>query len=199
MSVLKFPRFELPSRNSRELLPAILCVVLLLAAVLQLVLFAMAGAPETPVVAPARVPVLDTRIVTDYPQILKAPLFSMGRRSIFDPGQPSASIDGIEVIGIGIAGAASTALLKESDGSIVRAQIGRTIGGWKLTAIQPASLAFERNGERRLLTLSAQPAAAQQVTPPGAQTSDPAPDDAGTDDGDSSAGDDNNGGGGTNP
>jgi hypothetical protein len=44
-------------------------------------------------------------------------------------------------------------LLRDSGGEITRIKVGEVIDGWKLLSIAPQELVFDRNGERRSLTV----------------------------------------------
>lgn len=184
MSALKSPLpFARSTRSSGELLPALLCAALLVATAYQAVMLFAPSEPESVAVAPHHVRFLDASVQTDYPAIMNAPLFSIGRQPIADTGRPSTSIEGAEVIGVGLEGTNSVALIRNSDGDIERVHIGQLVEGWKLTAIARDSLTFQRGSERKVMPLvAAPPAAPAQGAKPSAKPADDDSDDSDSDD-----------------
>jgi hypothetical protein len=132
-------------------------IVLLLVAGLQLALPSSATLPviarQAPPAAPSVEPV---RAALDaYSAIMAHPIFAPDRAPPAAEADDSGNLSGVEVLGTAIAGKVSAALVRDSDGEFLRLKIGEAIDGWKLVSIEPKELTFDRNGERRSVTISA--------------------------------------------
>lgn len=178
MSALKsLPRSAAPTRNNPVFLPALLCAALLAAAAFQIALLLWPADLPAPQVAPRPIHFLKTALATDYPAILKAPLFSQDRQPIEGAVRARAANDigGYTVIGIGLEGAASVALVRGADGVVARIHIGQAVSGWTLSALGRDTLTFVRGGEQKNMVLTAPPPAAEgatQQTQPASQPDD---------------------------
>jgi hypothetical protein len=158
---------ELISRRNPELMPAMAATVLLLAAGLQLALpsgLSLPDAPRRPAPAPAREVAVATP-PSAYAAILAHPIFAPDRKPPPVEADASGNLNGYEVLGTAIAGAnTAAAILRDSEGEMTRVKVGETIDGWKLVSIAREALVFDRNGERRSLTVDM---SAPKVTGPG--------------------------------
>ncbi|MCF4164783.1 hypothetical protein L2U69_03910 [Zavarzinia compransoris] len=81
--------------------------------------------------------------------ILARPLFAPDRRPPADDG-PAADADMFQVIGIGTAADAATALLRGPGGAALRVLPGQSVAGWRVEAIAPGAVTLTR-GDRRLV------------------------------------------------
>jgi hypothetical protein len=89
-----------------------------------------------------------------YAAIMAHPIFAPDRAPPPAEAEASGNLGGYEVLGTAIAGkTAAAALLRDSGGEISRVKVGEEIDGWKLMSIAPQELVFDRNGERRSLTV----------------------------------------------
>jgi hypothetical protein len=131
-------------------------IALVLAAGLQLALPSGVNLPAHPR-APATAPAEESpaRVAsTDYAAIMAHPIFAPDRAPPPAEAEASGNLSGYEVLGTAIAGkTAAAALLRDSGGEISRVKVGEEIDGWKLLSIAPTELVFDRNGERRSLTV----------------------------------------------
>lgn len=131
-------------------------IALVLAAGLQLALPSSVNLPARPR-APAAAPVtaqVARQIAVVYPAILAHPIFAPDRAPPPAEAEASGNLSGYEVLGTAIAGkAAAAAILRDSGGEMTRVKVGEDIDGWKLVSIAPDELVFDRNGERRSLTV----------------------------------------------
>jgi hypothetical protein len=148
---------ELVSRRNPELAPAAAAALLLILAGLQLAIPFGASLPERPR-APAAPPRLEDPIrpaPATYAAIMAHPIFAPDRLPPPAEAESSGNLSGYEVLGTAIRGnVAAAALLRNSAGQISRAKIGEVVDGWKLVSIAPQELVFDRNGERRSLTVN---------------------------------------------
>jgi hypothetical protein len=161
-------------------------IVLALAAVLQVVLPSSTTLPDRPKLALRETgEAVATAPVRAYPGVLAHPIFAPDRAPPPAEAETAGNLSGVEVLGTAIAGkAAAAALVRDSDGTISRVKIGEDIDGWKLVSIAPSELTFDRNGERRSLTVDI---SAPKSMGPGATkmgTSKPASQDDSSDDSD---------------
>ena len=160
-------------------------IVLALAAVLQIVVpSGTTLPPDRPKVAPREAVEADsTPAMRAYPAVMAHPIFAPDRAPPPAEAETAGNLSGVEVLGTAIEGkAAAAALVRDSDGTISRVKIGEDIDGWKLVSIAPSELTFDRNGERRSLTVDI---SAPKATGPGGTkmgTSKPASDDDSSDD-----------------
>jgi hypothetical protein len=81
-----------------------------------------------------------------YPEILQRPLFAPDRQPMLE------AMPGYALLGVGIAGPLSTAIV-QTGGRMTRVKPGDRLAGWKVASITPNYLYFERNKERRMLKL----------------------------------------------
>ena len=89
-----------------------------------------------------------------YSAIMAHPIFAPDRAPPPAEAEDAGNLNGVEVLGTAIAGNdAAAALVRDTDGSFRRVKMGEEIAGWKLVAIEPKQLVFDRNGERRTLDL----------------------------------------------
>jgi hypothetical protein len=141
--------------------------VLALAAVLQVVAPSSTTLPDRPRLAarePAEVDAVPA--LRAYPAVMAHPVFAPDRAPPPAEAETAGNLSGVEVLGTAIAGkTAAAALVRDSDGTISRVKIGEDIDGWKLVSIAPSELTFDRNGERRSLTVDI---SAPKATGPGA-------------------------------
>ncbi len=129
-------------------------VVLLAAAGLQLAMPSSVTLPHEPRVAPRHVEEAEEPVAGVYTAIMAHPIFAPDRAPPPAEAEASGNLSGVEVLGTAIAGKrAAAALLRGSDGTLSRVRIGEVIEGWKLVAIAPTELTFDRNGERHTLSV----------------------------------------------
>ena len=142
--------------------------VLVLTAVLQFAVPSSSALPERPKVATHPIEEADAAPVAakTYPAVMAHPIFAPDRAPPPAEADNTSNLAGVEVLGTAIRGKiAAAALLRDSDGTISRVKIGEDIDGWKLVSIAPTELTFDRNGERRSLTVDiAAPKAAAGTT-----------------------------------
>jgi hypothetical protein len=161
-------------------------IVLVLAAVLQLAVPSSTTLPDRPKPVAQATEEADAAPVAAaaYPAIMAHPIFAPDRAPPPAEAETAGNLSGVEVLGTAIAGKrAAAALLRDSDGTISRVKIGEDIDGWKLVSIAPTELTFDRNGERRSLTVEI---SAPRPTGPGStkmgSASNPASQDSNSDD-----------------
>jgi hypothetical protein len=131
-------------------------IALVLTAVLQLAVPSSTVLPERPKLAARTAEEADSTPVARvaYPAIIAHPIFAPDRAPPPTEAETAGNLSGVEVLGTAIAGkVAAAALVRDSDGTISRVKIGGDIDGWKLVSIAPTELTFDRNGERRSLTV----------------------------------------------
>jgi len=168
-------------------------IALVLAAGLQLALPSSVELPARSR-APAAAPV-ESNVVraapAAYAAIMAHPIFAPDRAPPPAEAEASGNLSGYEVLGTAIAGKVSAAaLLRDSGGEITRIKVGEVIDGWKLLSIAPQELVFDRNGERRSLTVDMTapaktgPGGAAGATRPGAAATSDSSDDSDDDDSD---------------
>lgn len=156
MSGSKSPRLSGPaSRRSPELLPAAAAILLLVAAVAQ---FALPSEAELPVVAHAHAAAQTAEAARPamhvYASVMAHPIFAPDRQPPPAEAEESGNLSGVEVLGTAIAGKNNAAaLVRDSDGEFMRVKVGGEIEGWKLVAITPKELTFDRNGERQTMVV----------------------------------------------
>lgn len=129
-------------------------IALVVAAGVQL---AMPWSAQLPVVARAKAaPLQEAARVAPalYRAVMAHPIFAPDRAPPPAEAEDAGNLNGVEVLGTAIAGKNSAAaLLRDTDGTFQRVRIGGEIEGWKLVSIAPTELVFDRNGERRSLTV----------------------------------------------
>ena len=156
MSGSKSPRPSGPaSRRSPELLPAAAAILLLLAAVAQ---FALPSDVELPVAPHAHAATQTAEAERPTMQVYRAvmahPIFAPDRQPPPAEADESGNLKGVEVLGTAIAGKNNAAaLVRDSEGEFMRVKVGGEIEGWKLVAITPKELTFDRNGERQTMVV----------------------------------------------
>jgi hypothetical protein len=129
-------------------------IALVAAAGLQLAMPWSVDLPRQSRQVPLRAPALPQAAQQVYTAIIAHPVFAPDRAPPPAEAEASGNLSGVEVLGTAIAGkTAAAALLRDSDGTLSRVKIGEVIEGWKLVSIEPTELTFDRNGERRALTV----------------------------------------------
>jgi hypothetical protein len=138
-------------------MPAMASIALLLAVGLQLALPSSVTLPEVPRMASHAAPAVEpvNAAFNAYNAIMAHPIFAPDRAPPPAEADAAGNLSGLEVLGTAIAGKTSAALVRDAEGEFTRVKIGEAIDGWKLVSIEPAQLTFDRNGERRSLTVSA--------------------------------------------
>jgi hypothetical protein len=131
-------------------------IALVLAAGLQLALPSsvdLPARPRAPAATPATAPMVRTAPAV-YAAIMAHPIFAPDRAPPPAEAEASGNLNGYEVLGTAIAGkTAAAAILRDSGGEMTRVKVGEDIDGWKLVSIASDELIFDRNGERRSLTV----------------------------------------------
>lgn len=171
------------SRLSSELIPAALGLLLIAAAVVQFAVPSAAALPERHHAKPtakqqAKQDDEDDSDTSQQPHPLPAAYAAVMAHPIFAPDRApppaenddAGNLNGVQVLGTAIAGNAAAALVRDTDGSFKRVKMGEEIAGWKLVAIQPKELVFDRNGERRTLDLDTARLKTQGAGGPGGTT-----------------------------
>ena len=105
-----------------------------------------------------------------YAAVMAHPIFAPDRAPPPAENEDAGNLNGVQVLGTAIAGNAAAALVRDIDGSFKRVKMGEEIAGWKLVAIQPKELVFDRNGERRTLDLDIARLKTQGAGGPGGST-----------------------------
>jgi hypothetical protein len=150
-------KFQLPSglisRRNPELLPAIAALALFFIAGFQMTLPASVALPDDVVLAPRRVPEPSQPLAASYASILARPVFAPDRAPVTVEAQPSGNLSGFEVLGTAVAGNVSTALVRDTTGRILRIKPDEILQGWRLVSIDRMQLIFDRDGERRALSV----------------------------------------------
>jgi hypothetical protein len=143
------------NRRNPELIPAALAIVLVLAAVGQLVLPSGAALPTVARTAPQAAPLATAPVrPTLYGAIMAHPIFAPDRAPPPAEAEDTGNLNGVTVLGTAIAGKnTAAALVRDSEGEITRVKVGEEVEGWKLVAINKAQLTFDRNGEQRTLAV----------------------------------------------
>lgn len=90
-----------------------------------------------------------------YPAVLARPIFAPDRAPVVLQAPSAGNLAGFEVLGTAIAGTTSAALVRNSTGRIIRIKPDDVVQGWRLVSIERAQLTFDRDGERRLLAVTA--------------------------------------------
>jgi hypothetical protein len=89
-----------------------------------------------------------------YAAIMAHPIFAPDRAPPPAEAEGSGNLSGVQAVGTAIAGKSSAAaLVRDAGGTMSRIKIGDVVQGWKLVSIQERELVFDRNGERRSLTV----------------------------------------------
>jgi hypothetical protein len=141
--------------------------MLLVGGGLQLVLPSSTRLPDETELAPRRVHEAAELTVRDYPAMLANPIFAPDRKADATAVPVGGGMNGFAVLGIALAGDTATALVRGPGGMIQRLKPGDAMGGWTLVAAALDQLTFERNKERRVLTISKAPVGAA-IGPAGA-------------------------------
>jgi hypothetical protein len=162
MSALNWPRrIKLPERGSPELLPALVCAVLALSAVLQLAMPPHTALSSGSLLAPRKAPPVRKIVAPNYPDILAAPLFAPDRQPS-DGSDAAAFSGGMSVLGVVVGRGFASAIISGPNG-IARVRPGGRIGAWTVVAISPARVVIDRLGERRALAVATKTATATEV------------------------------------
>jgi hypothetical protein len=111
--------------------------------------------PEASALAPRRAPEPVEPVAQNYPAVLGRPIFAPDRAPVLLQAQSAGNLAGYEVLGTAIAGTISAALVRDATGRIVRVKPDAILQGWRLVSIDRTQLVFDRDGERRSLTVSA--------------------------------------------
>lgn len=106
-----------------------------------------ADLPATPVLAPRIPRQVFAPVRERYPEILQRPIFAEDRQPMME------LLQGYALLGTGIAGPLSTAVVQTTGGRMQRVKPGERLGGWQVTAITETNLFLARNKERRMLRL----------------------------------------------
>lgn len=128
--------------------------------------------PENSALAPRRAQEPAEPVTQNYPATLARPIFAPDRAPVLLQAQSAGNLGGYEVLGTAIAGTTSAALVRDATGRIVRVKPDAILQGWRLVSIDRTQLVFDRDGERRSLTVSATAPARAAVN--GAQAGSPA-------------------------
>jgi len=102
--------------------------------------------PDQAVLAPRHAHLVFKPERKAYPEILWRPLFAPDRQPMLE------AMPGYALLGVGIAGPLSTAIV-QAGSRMTRVKPGDRLAGWKVASITPNYLYFERNKERRMLKL----------------------------------------------
>lgn len=129
--------------------------VLLVAVAFQIAMPPSVELPRNSAVAPRQPVALAAPTAKSYPAVLARPIFAPDRAPVVLQAPSAGNLAGFEVLGTAIAGKTSAALLRESSGRIIRIKPDDVIQGWHLVSIERAQLTFDRDGERRLLAVTA--------------------------------------------
>jgi hypothetical protein len=150
--------------------------------------------PQTSALAPRRAPEPVEPVAQNYPATLARPIFAPDRAPILLQAQSAGNLAGYEVLGTAIAGTISAALVRDTTGRIVRVKPDAILQGWRLVSIDRTQLVFDRDGERRSLTISATAPTRPAVgtTQAGSSPKASSDDDDSSSDSDSSDSDDDN-------
>lgn len=105
-----------------------------------------ADLPEQAVLAPRHARLTFKPERKAYPEVLRRPIFAPDRQPMLE------TMPGYALLGVGIAGPLSTAIV-QSGSRMTRIKPGDRLAGWKVASITPDYLFFERNKERRMLKL----------------------------------------------
>ncbi len=149
-------------------------ILLVMAAGLQLAMPWSLDLPVVPRAKAAAVQEAERAPPAAYRAVMAHPIFAPDRAPPPAEAEDAGNLSGVEVLGTAIAGrTAAAALLRESDGTFSRVRIGEDIEGWKLVSITPAELVFDRNGERRSLTVDVERLKQTKASGPGAKEQTP--------------------------
>jgi hypothetical protein len=154
MSVSRFRHlFGLLNSRNPQLLPAVCVALLVVIAGLQLMQKPRLRLP-TIVSGPTQLaddP--DASAVSTYPALRAHPAFAPDRAPLPADVDVSGNLNGFEVLGVAMASNTAAALIRDSGGQIVRLKPGESVQSWRLVSVDRTQLVFDRNGERRTLTL----------------------------------------------
>ncbi len=128
----------------------------------------VAGSPFDPAEGPSDGSVGEQKLAF-YPQTLARPLFRADRRlpvepeitntepveQAASPKRSSPLLGDLELVGIMLQGSGGGRALIRAGGvaSGTWIEIGHTLDGWRLIEVEPGSIVFESDGEKRRLTL----------------------------------------------
>lgn len=154
MSVSKF-RHQFGSLNSRNplLLPAVLLALLCGIAALQLSQTPKLRLPAAAAVTTELAPDLAVPSASSYPALRARPAFAPDRAPLPADVDVSGNLNGFEVLGVAMSSNSAAALIRDLRGEIIRLKPGQLLQSWRLVSVDRTQLVFDRNGERRTLTL----------------------------------------------
>jgi hypothetical protein len=136
-----------------------LSLVLVGLAVAQLALPFTADLPVAPALMPHRQRLVIPALQADFAEILRRPIFAADRRPMTE------TMDGFVLLGTGAVGNIYTALLKAGV-QVIRAHVGDTVQGWRITSLASDRALFERDAEKRMLLLDLKSRRAATKPPP---------------------------------
>jgi len=152
-------KFRLPSGQtslSADLLPAVASVLLLIALGAQFATSSGIELPKRAKAAAAQTGLPEQPVAQTFVAIMEHPIFAPDRAPPPLENEEAGNLSGVEVLGTAIAGKdRAAALLRDSEGTFQRVKVGGAIEGWTLVSIDRDQLVFDRNGERRSLSLDA--------------------------------------------
>jgi hypothetical protein len=103
--------------------------------------------PQSSVLVPRRAHLDSERERQAHPEILQRPIFATDRQPMME------TMEGYTLLGTGIAGALSTAIVQGPDSRVQRLRPGDQLAGWQVVSITQNYLFFRRSKERRMLKL----------------------------------------------
>jgi len=128
--------------------------MLLVGAGLQLALPSSTKLPDETELAPRRVHEPAALSTQEYPAMLANPIFAPDRKPDATAVPVSGGMNGFTALGVATAGDTATALVRGPGGVVQRLKPGDLMLGWKLVDVTLNQLTFERDKERRVLTIS---------------------------------------------
>jgi hypothetical protein len=113
--------------------------------------------PEAPDLVPRHTRSTLEPVVQTYPAILERPIFAEDRLPMME------MLQGYSLLGTGIAGPRSTAIVQAGAGPMTRVKPGDRIGRWKVASIADAKLYLTGDKERRMLRLKGSSASTSAI------------------------------------
>ena len=154
-------RFRLPSgsasRRSPELLPAFAAVLLLVTAGLQIAMPRSVDLPERSSAAARPAPEPAEPAARNYAAVLARPIFAPDRAPVILQAPTAGSLNGYEVLGTAVAGKVAAALVRDATGRVIRVKPDAMLQGWRVVSIDRTQLTLDRDGENRVLAVTATP------------------------------------------
>jgi hypothetical protein len=147
--------------------PVLACATLVALAMIQLALPLGSAPPEANGLAARRPRLVTIPPPTDGAPMLAAPVFAPDRRpALAVAGGAGGSLDSYAVLGVAVGrNSASVVLSTPGDPAQTVLRPGESVKGWRLVAVSPAKVTFERNGVERSLTVGAPAATAASAEP----------------------------------